>query len=153
MPTIEREIVINRPIEEVFDFVADGRNEPHYNPDSLHTEQTWGEGIGSGTRFRSEGKMMGRRLEVVYEVGTYERPTQLSLHLIKPPPGMDLRGVQTFEVVAGGTRTRWSYELEPRGIFKLMTPLITRMFDQRIQQMLTNLKRLLESHERPSTPE
>jgi hypothetical protein len=29
---IEGEIVIDRPVEEVFDVVADERNEPRYNP-------------------------------------------------------------------------------------------------------------------------
>jgi hypothetical protein len=29
------EIFINRPVEEVFDFVADARNEPRYNPRML----------------------------------------------------------------------------------------------------------------------
>ena len=32
MVLIEGEIVITRPVEEVFDFVADERNEPRYNP-------------------------------------------------------------------------------------------------------------------------
>lgn len=31
MAHVEGEIIINRPVEEVFDFVADERNEPHYN--------------------------------------------------------------------------------------------------------------------------
>jgi hypothetical protein len=31
MPRIEREIVIHRTVKEVFDFMADGRNEPLYN--------------------------------------------------------------------------------------------------------------------------
>jgi hypothetical protein len=31
MVRVEGEIVINRPVEEVFDFVADERNEPRYN--------------------------------------------------------------------------------------------------------------------------
>jgi hypothetical protein len=29
---VQGDIVINRPIDEVFDFVADERNEPQYNP-------------------------------------------------------------------------------------------------------------------------
>jgi hypothetical protein len=29
---VKGDIVINRPIDEVFDFVADERNEPKYNP-------------------------------------------------------------------------------------------------------------------------
>lgn len=32
MVRIEGEIVINRPVEEVFDLVADETNEPRYNP-------------------------------------------------------------------------------------------------------------------------
>ena len=40
---IEGEIVINRPVEEVFDVVSDERNEPRYNPRLL-----WVEKISSG---------------------------------------------------------------------------------------------------------
>jgi Polyketide cyclase / dehydrase and lipid transport len=50
MTHIEHEIVINRPVEEVFDFVADGRNEPEYNPRILRVEQISPGPIGRGTR-------------------------------------------------------------------------------------------------------
>ena len=49
MPRVEREMVINRPVEEVFDFMADGRNEPHYNPHMLRAEQTSAGPIGRGS--------------------------------------------------------------------------------------------------------
>jgi hypothetical protein len=32
MANIEGNILIGRPVEDVFDFVADSRNEPSYNP-------------------------------------------------------------------------------------------------------------------------
>jgi hypothetical protein len=35
MVHIEGEIVINRPVDEVFDFVADETTEPRYNPSVL----------------------------------------------------------------------------------------------------------------------
>jgi len=38
MTRIEGEIIIDRPVEEVFDFVADERNEPRYNPRMLSAE-------------------------------------------------------------------------------------------------------------------
>ena len=38
MARIDGEIVINRPVEEVFDFAADERNEPRYNPRMLSSE-------------------------------------------------------------------------------------------------------------------
>jgi len=35
MLTVERGVVINRPIEQVFAFVANFENEPQYNPSLL----------------------------------------------------------------------------------------------------------------------
>ena len=39
MVHIEGEIVIKQPPEVVFDFVADERNEPRFNPQMLSVEQ------------------------------------------------------------------------------------------------------------------
>jgi hypothetical protein len=51
MVRVEGEIVIDRT-EEVFDFVADERNEPRYNPKMRRAEQISDGPIGVGTRFR-----------------------------------------------------------------------------------------------------
>jgi hypothetical protein len=65
MVRIEGEILINRPTEEVFDFVADERNEPRYNP-KMRLAQRISEGpIGVGTRFRAEIVSMGRTIGMV----------------------------------------------------------------------------------------
>ena len=56
MARVEGEIVINRPVEEVFDFVADERNEPRYNPRMLTPSRSrrvrsgWGRGSGPSLR-------------------------------------------------------------------------------------------------------
>src|SRR4051812_21376909 len=68
MPIVEREIIIRCPVETVFDFVADGRNEPRYNPDSIRSEQLTAGKIGRGAQFRGTGRMMGRESSVVYEL-------------------------------------------------------------------------------------
>ena len=39
MKPIRGEVLINVPAEEVFDFVADERNEPLYNRNLLHVEK------------------------------------------------------------------------------------------------------------------
>ena len=53
MAKIEGEILIGRPVEEVFDFVADSRNEPSFNPamtaSSCSPRCPSGGGHGSGT--------------------------------------------------------------------------------------------------------
>jgi hypothetical protein len=45
----------------VFDFCADERNEPRYNPRMTHAEQTSTGPIGLGSQFHAELRTMGRK--------------------------------------------------------------------------------------------
>jgi carbon monoxide dehydrogenase subunit G len=142
MVRIEGEILINRPTEEVFDFVADERNEPHYNPHMRHAERISDGPIGLGTRFRAEIVSMGRTVEMIIEFTGYDRPRRLasSTHM----SSMDTHGGLTFDPVPEGTRMRWTWDVEPRGILRLMRPLVAWMGRRQEQRIWTSLKHLLE---------
>ena len=64
MVHIEGDIVSNRAPEEVFDFVADERNEPRYNPKMRLAEKISDGPIGLGTRFRAQTLSMGRPVDM-----------------------------------------------------------------------------------------
>jgi hypothetical protein len=64
---IAGEIIIRRPVEDVFDFVADERNETRYNAHMLRVEKISDDPIGVGTRFQAELKTMGRTMPMVVE--------------------------------------------------------------------------------------
>jgi uncharacterized protein YndB with AHSA1/START domain len=147
MSHIQREIVINRPVEEVFDFLADGRNEPHYNPHMLRAEQTSTGPVGPGTQFRTEVTTGSRSMEMIYEITAYERPQRLAGRTIKGP--IDVQSTETFDSVPGGTHFRWVMELESRGLFKLLSPLVARMMGRNLDTLLANIKRLLEAEPPP----
>ena len=89
MPCVEGEIVIHRPAEVVFDFVADELNEPRYNPRMVSAETLSTGQIGVGTRFRAEMKMRRRTVPMIIERTEYQRPWRLasSTHL----SSMDMR--------------------------------------------------------------
>jgi Polyketide cyclase / dehydrase and lipid transport len=55
----------------------------------------------------------------------YDRPHRLAerVHM----KAMDLTGVLTFEPIDGGTRMRWSWDLEPHGVLRFMGPVVARM--------------------------
>ena len=53
MTTINGTILIRRPVEDVFDFVADERNEPAYNPQIGSVEKVTPGPIGVGTAWRA----------------------------------------------------------------------------------------------------
>jgi len=62
---------------------------------------------------------------------------------------MDIRGTLTFDPVPAGTRMRWSWDLEPRGLLKLATPVVARIGARQERAIWTGLKRFLEAQEAP----
>jgi uncharacterized protein YndB with AHSA1/START domain len=139
---IEDEIVIRRPVEEVFDFVADERNEPRYNPNMHVSEKITDGPIGAGTRFRAEIISRGKPVEMLVEFTAYERPRHLSS--VTTMALMEVRGSLAFESVSEGTRMRWSWSVVPRGFLKLITPIAARIGRRQERAIWTGLKRLLE---------
>jgi carbon monoxide dehydrogenase subunit G len=147
MARIEGEIMINRPVEEVFDFVADERNEPRYNPRMLSSELLTPEPVGLGSRFRAEMRTRPRPVVMTVEFTGYDRPRRLA----STPrlATMDIGGTLTFDPVPGGTRMRWSWDVAPRGLLKLLTPVVARIGARQERAIWTGLKRVLEGQEAP----
>jgi len=150
MPRFQREIVINRPVEEVFDFVTDARNEPRYNPAILSAEKMTSGPIGRGTHFVLRSKAMGRPTAVEYEITAYERPRRMTSRTIRGLPFMDVESAEIFEPVDGGTRMRWVWEVKPRGAAgRLITPVLARMLGRRLERAFVNIKRVMEGEAYP----
>jgi hypothetical protein len=148
MIRIDGEIVINRPVDAVFDFVADERNEPRYNSRMLRADKLSPGPIGLGTRFRAEMRTRPRPTKMTTQFTGYERPRRVALrsHL----SAMEIQGALTFDPVPEGTRMRWSWVVAPRGVVRLLTPLVARTGRRQEQAIWASLKRLLEAQAAPS---
>jgi uncharacterized protein YndB with AHSA1/START domain len=112
MARIEGEIIIDRPVDVVFDYVADQRNEPRYNPQMVRAEKITAGPVGKGTRFRSAVASMGRTAEMLIEFTSYDRPRLLASTTTMRQA--DISYTLTFEPAAGGTRMRWSGQVGPK---------------------------------------
>jgi hypothetical protein len=143
MARIEGEIVIGRPVDVVFDYVADQGNEPQYNPQMVRAEKITAGPVGKGTRFRSAVASMGRTAEMLIECTGYDRPalfaTTTTMQLA------DISYTLRFEPAAAGTRMRWSGQVRPKGAFRLLGPVITWMGIRQEQRIWTSLKKHLEA--------
>jgi len=75
---VEGNIVIDRPLEEVFDFVADERNEPRYNSHMTRAEKISPGPIGVGTQFHSVMTGLGGTADMTIEFTAFERPKRIA---------------------------------------------------------------------------
>jgi uncharacterized protein YndB with AHSA1/START domain len=142
-PQVAGSIEIDRPIEEVFDLVADERNEPLYNPDMTASQKLTDGPIAVGTLFSATSRSFAKPVEMVIEVTAFERPHRLAS--TTRMEGMVLDGGLTFDTTAGGTRMSWSWSLHPTGPMRLLTPLLAIMGRRNERRIWTGLKHHLES--------
>ena len=68
MGHVEGEIIIHRPVEEVFDFVGDERNEPRYKRRMLRAEKISDRAVEPGTRFIAELETSGCAMPMTVEI-------------------------------------------------------------------------------------
>ncbi len=141
---IEESVEINRPPEEVFEYVADPENLPEWTGIVLEVQKEGRGQLKEGDRFTSVAKFLGRRFETPFEVAAYQPPR---LHSHKSTGGpMQQEWTRTFEETAGGgTRLTQVVEGEPGGFFRLAGPLLERAGRRQFRTDLENLKDLLEA--------
>ena len=118
--------VIDRPIEEVFAFLADGENDPKFSPRVLEIRKTTDGPSGVGTVYASTVKDAGMRTQREFKLTEFEAPTrirwtELSKNMITVPEG-------GYDLAPEGEGTRLTVhnEFEGHGVGKLILPLALR---------------------------
>ena len=146
MTRISGEVTIDAPVEEVFDLVADERNEPRYNPRIVRAEKLSEGPVGRGARFVAVPKGMGARGTMTLEILEYDRPYRL--HNVVRSSYMHVDGTLTFENVDGGTRLRWDWEMGLVGPTRVFSPLLALIGPRWERQNWMGLKQYMESSRR-----
>ena len=148
MAHIQGDVLIRRPVEDVFDFVADERNEPTFNRNMLGSEKITEGPIGLGTRFRASIGAGRRPLGMEVEYTGFERPTRIAS--TSRMSTADFSGTLTFTPAPGGTRLRWSWEVRPKGVLRLASPVLARIGAMQERQMWLTLRDHLEAAASPA---
>ena len=145
MDGFELDIVIKRPIEEAFAFLANLENDVKWHSAFVEVRNTAGGSLDVGAKFLVFEGLLGRRMGpgVEYEVTEYE-PNRIAAWKTLSGP-MQLKFWRTFERVDGGTRFAVRYEGEAHGILKLFWPLLIKMVIRQQGGDMQNLKALMEA--------
>lgn len=143
MAHIEGEIIIDCPIDVVFDFVADECNEPLYNVEMMSAEKVSEGPVGSGTRFRAVMRSGGREFPVDIEFTTFDRPKRLGSHSLAA--GMVMDGELVFAALGESTRMKWAWDVQPTGTLRIFSPLVRWIGRRQEARIWNSLKQHLEA--------
>lgn len=113
--------IVDRPISEVFAFLADGTNDPKFSPRVQEIQKITDGPLGAGTVFESKVKDAGMTTSRTFELTAFEAPTKIrwaerSKNMITVPDGgYDLEPI-------GDTQTKVTIHnrLEGHGFGKLI---------------------------------
>jgi uncharacterized protein YndB with AHSA1/START domain len=82
---LQAEVLIARPVDEVFSFVEDARNRPRWDASADSEELTSPEPIGVGTTVRTRLRSMGREYEYNWEVVEQQPPSRMTIESTSGP--------------------------------------------------------------------
>jgi uncharacterized protein YndB with AHSA1/START domain len=148
---VENTITIERPVEEVFEYVSTPENDPTWVSASLRNQRTSPGPMRVGMTTEEDVKFLGRTSRDTWEVTEYEPPSVVAYRVTS---GLFSSGVVRVrcEPVEGGTRLTHAVEYEPRGIYyKALVPLMPWVLSRLLDSMDRTLKNPLEGE--PTTPQ
>lgn len=136
---------IDRPIEAVFAFLADGENDPKFSPRVLEIAKTSEGATGVGTTYASTVKDAGMKTKREFTLTHFDPPTRIgwtevSQNLVTAPEG-------GYDLAPDGAGTRLAVhnELEGHGLGKLLVPLALRAARKDADAFAERIKRAVEA--------
>jgi uncharacterized membrane protein len=140
MPSASSEIVINRPRDDVFEFLANPENDPQWRSGVIDLKRVSGNGIGARYAQGVKGPG-GRRIPADIEITELTPGETIAFQTVAGP--VRPRGRYQLSAVDGGTRVRFDLEADVKGLKRLMAPMVQKTMNNEVGQ-LGRLKRVTE---------
>lgn len=123
MAHVERTLRTSTDIQTVWDYLTDFRTTEEWDPPTVSTERTSGDG-GVGTTYHNVSSFLGSQSEVDYVVSAVEPLERFELRG-DAGKSLDLHDTITFErLPEDGTRVTYRAEFRTHGAAKLAEPLL-----------------------------
>jgi len=129
MMTIESDVLIHRPMDEVIDFIVAARDDSVWDPQTTR-------------RARSDLAPAGSERFDFYEHYGSDPLAQVVWRTTSR--AMRLATTWTFTTVAGGTRLQARWEIKPHGVLRIFRPLMCPRMQKRSALALATVKQVLE---------
>lgn len=137
-------IAIDRPIEAVFDFLADGENDMKFSKRLLEIRKETAGSVGVGTVYRSRARDLGLTATHESQITVFERPTTIRWREISNGPVYIADGGYALRAVDGGTALTFHGDLEGRGVGKLMLGFVSSRVRAGFPEFAAAIKKAIE---------
>lgn len=144
MLTVTTEIHIQRPIQEVFDFIANMENNPTWQNGMVSCRYTSAPPHGKGATYDQVARFMGRDIISAFTILEYNPPHQIKGN--SPTGSFPITFTRTLEETPEGTKVSALIEGDPSGFFKLAAPLMKGKVAKSVKEDYHRLKELLENN-------
>jgi len=134
--------LVDKPVKDVFAFVANPNNISRWNSAVVSLEQITPGEVGVGTKFKSAGEVMGRRIDGEMQVTVYEPDTKCGFQVQAGP--MQVNITLSFKTVGTGTKISLNAQGNPAGVFKLAEGVMAGRVKSMMEENLARLKSVLE---------
>lgn len=142
MAHAESSITIERPVNEVFDFISDGMNNPRWRPSVMDIALVPGKFATFKQGLKGPG---GRRIDGDYEITESKKYQLIRFQVIAGPARPT--GTYQFEAIGSSTRVTFILDYPAKGFARLMDPMINASMRSEVAT-LSNLKTYLENQGR-----
>ena len=134
--------VIHRPVEQVFAFAGEYLNDPYWRKGvKTMTYETSNTPV-VGSRTRETMKSMGSIITTVAEVTEFSSSRTAFRSLSGPVP---CNGYREFAATESGTIFTYSLTLHPNGVWRLLEPILRKLFLKQVKGDVLRLKSLIET--------
>ena len=134
--------LIDRPVKDVFAFITNPANMSKWNSAVVSMEQVTPGAVGMGTKFKSVGEMLGRRIEGEMAVTAYEPDSKYGFQMDAGP--IQVNVTLAFKTVGTGTKLSLNAQGNPGGVFKLAEGVMQGRVKSMMEENLARLKSVLE---------
>jgi uncharacterized protein YndB with AHSA1/START domain len=144
----ETSVRIRRPIEEVFDFVADPLNLRHWNSAVRTVWKTRGRRSEVGSTYSMERELPSGRARNDLEIFAHEFPAEFGIRTTSGPTPFSYRYAFTSNNGETVVALHGAFELD--GLAARIGPLAGRAVKRGVDDNLDKLKHILEMRDRPT---
>ncbi len=149
--TIEREVIINKPKQQVFDYIKFIKNQDHYSkwqmmdPTAEKTYKGTDGTVGFSSAWKSNNKQVGQGVQTITSIIDGKR-LDVAVHFIKPFEGNAGSYITTADASQNQTNIKWGINGSMKYPMNIMMAFMNmeKMIGNDLQTNLDNLKKLFE---------